>query len=104
MNTNVIMHLKLLLEHIEYYDRMGPFYIYGTEYVEDVRNKIKEMEAEDKINYDEEPVVACRYCKSLHILTDDEMNDHCSRCKSVNELITFNNIHEYNEFVNQKGE
>jgi len=79
---------------------MAPFPVYDTDWVKDIEKKIKEMENEDKINYDDEPVVACKYCKSLHIRTDDDMNDICFRCGSTNELIEFKNINEYNKFIN----
>jgi DNA-directed RNA polymerase subunit RPC12/RpoP len=58
-----------------------------------------ELENEKEINYDDEPVVACKYCKSLHIVTDEVGNDICMRCGS-NELKEFKNIHEYKEFLN----
>ena len=96
-------HLIKLLAHTKYYNEMAPFPPYDTEWVKDIENKIKEMENNDKIDYDEEPVVACRYCKNLYIVTDEDMNDHCWRCGSINELTEFKNIHEYNEFVNGRN-
>jgi DNA-directed RNA polymerase subunit RPC12/RpoP len=59
-----------------------------------------ELENEKEINYDDEPVVACKYCKSLHIVTDEVDNDICMRCGSINELKSFENIHKYKEFLN----
>lgn len=94
--------LKKLLEHLEYYNRMAPFPVYDTEYVDNVRLKIKKMEENNKTNYDDEPVVACKYCKSLHIETDELDNDVCMKCGSVNELQTFSNIYEYQKFINDK--
>jgi uncharacterized paraquat-inducible protein A len=80
---------------------MAPFPIYDTSYVEDLKTLIEKME--DKLNeYDKEPVVACRLCKSLHIRTDDEGNEHCYRCGSTNELIEFETIYDYNKFLNEQ--
>lgn len=84
---------------MEYYNLMTPFPFYDTEYVDNVRKYITKMESKeyDK-EYDKEPVVACKYCKSLHIRTDELDNDICFRCGSVNELIEFKNINEYFKF------
>lgn len=100
MNTKLNI-LKSLLEHLEYYNKLAPFPIYDTEYVECIKNKIKIMEDNNKINYDDEEVVACKYCKSLHIETDELDNDVCMKCGSVNELQTFKNIFEYKKFKEQ---
>ena len=99
MNQLTIKELKKLLEHLQYYNKLAPFPIYCTDYVNDVKNRIMELENETKTNYDNEPVVACKYCKSLHIVTDEVDNDICMRCGSVNELKEFKNIHEYKNFV-----
>lgn len=96
-------HLKNLWKHMDYYNKMSPFPIYDSEYVEDVK---KEVEKTEDIDYDEEPVVACKYCKSLHITThiqDNETYDVCNRCYTANELIEFPNIHEYNEYLLKHG-
>lgn len=45
--------------------------------------------------YDELPVVACKHCKSLHIITDEEENEHCMRCGSKNEIIIYKDIDDY---------
>lgn len=100
MNQKTIVYLKKLLEHLQYYNKLAPFPVYDTDYVNDVKNRIMELENEKEINYDDEPVVACKYCKSLHIVTDEVDNDICMRCGSVNELKEFKNIHEYKEFLN----
>lgn len=94
--------LKKWLEHLEYYNKMAPFPVYDTEYVENIRLKINKMENNNKINYDDEPVEACKYCKSLHIETDDLDNNVCMKCGSVNELIKFDNINLYLQFKNAK--
>lgn len=100
MNQLTIKELKKLLEHLQYYNKMAPFPVYDTDYVNDVKNRIMKLENETQTNYDNEPVVACKYCKSLHIVTDEVDNDICMRCGSVNELKEFKNIHEYKEFLN----
>ena len=84
---------------MKYYNSMAPFPVFDTSYVNDVENKLKQI-MEDKIkDYDNEPVVACRYCKSLHIKFDDLNNDVCMRCGSVNELKTYKNIYDYKEHL-----
>jgi len=47
--------------------------------------------------YDAMSVVACRYCKSLHIVNDDLENDICMRCGAVNEIDIYSNIDDYLE-------
>lgn len=104
MERKIETALKSLLSHLKYYDNLAPFPIYGSEYIEDVENKLREV-MEDKItNYDEEPVVACRFCKSLHIVSDEVDNNVCMRCGSINELQNFNNINEYLNFKNSKDD
>ncbi len=81
---------------------MSPFPVYDTDWVKDIENKIKMIKDNNKENYDELPVVACKYCKSLHIVTDEDSNDICFRCGSKNELKEFENIFEYEKFKNNK--
>lgn len=92
--------LIILLNHLRYYNKLSPFPVYDTDYVEDVENKLKEIMENNKYDYDEDPVEACRHCKSLHIKNDELDNGICFKCGSVNELITFSNIKEYNKFIN----
>ena len=99
MNQIILKFLKKLLEHLEYYNKMAPFPVYDTDYVKDIKQIIMNIENETQSNYDEEPVVACKYCKSLYIKYDDVNNDICMRCGSVNELKEFKNIYEYEKFV-----
>lgn len=98
-NKKTLIHLRKLYNHVVYYNKMAPFPVYCTDWVKDIKNEITKMEKEDKIDYDSEPVVACKYCKSLHIRTDEDMNDICFRCGSTNELTEFKNINEYNKFI-----
>lgn len=102
MNKQILKHLRKLYKHVEYYNKMSPFPVYDTEWVMDIKNKIKEME-NTKEDYDELPVDACRFCKHLHIVFDEDDNDHCMKCGSINELITFPNINEYLKFKNGKN-
>ena len=99
MNQIILQYLRKHLDHLLYYNKMAPFPVYDTEYVEEVKNIIMKLENENKIDYNDEPVVACKYCKSLHIVIDEVDNNICMRCGSVNELKEFKNIHEYKNFV-----
>ena len=99
MNQIILQYLREHLDHLLYYNKMAPFPVYDTEYVEEVKNIIMKLENENKIDYNDEPVVACKYCKSLHIVIDEVDNNICMRCGSVNELKEFKNIHEYKNFV-----
>ena len=99
MNQTTLEYLKKLLAHLEYYNLMAPFPVFDTEYVEYVKILIMDLENEKRINYDEQPVVACKYCNHLHIVFDEHDNDICMRCGSVNELREFKNINEYNTFI-----
>ena len=99
-----INYLYDLIKHLEYYNRMAPFPVYDTGYVMDVKNLVKEMEENDKIDYDNLPTVACKYCKNLHILVDDLENDVCMRCGAVNDTIIFKNYNEYENYVNGEQE
>lgn len=102
MNQIILQYLREHLNHLLYYNKMSPFNIYDSEYVEEVKNTIMKLENENKIDYNDEPVVACKYCKSLHIVIDGVDNNICMRCGSVNELKEFKNIHEYKNFVDNE--
>jgi len=103
MKTIVLNKLKKQLEHMEYYNLMAPFPVYDTEHVSLIIKKIKIME-NDKSNYDKEPVVACKHCKSLHILNDEIDNDICMKCGSVNDTIEYKNIYDYNTSTSKTDE
>jgi hypothetical protein len=104
MERKIEIILKNLLSHLKYYDDLAPFPIYGSEYIKDVEDKLKEVMGDKDKNYDEEPVVACRFCKSLHIVSDEVDNNVCMRCGSINELTEFKDINEYLKFKNSKDE
>lgn len=101
MSKVIIKHLRRLHSHMSYYNGMAPFPPFDTEYVEDIKNKIKEME-NSKENYDELPVVACKYCDHLNIQNDDVDNAICIKCGSINELREFKNIQEYLNYTDAK--
>lgn len=94
MSKLTLKQLKQQLQHVTYYNEMSPFPIYDTEYVENLKTKMDEI-TNSKQDYDELPVEACKECKSLFITVDDESNDVCMRCNTMNEVETFDNIHEY---------
>lgn len=96
MSKKTLIQLQKLLDHMIYYNRMAPFPVFDTDYVKEIENKIIKMK-EDKINYDNEPVLACRYCNNLHIIVDDVDNNICFRCNSVNEIQEFKTIFEWEE-------
>lgn len=82
-----------LIQHIEKFNRNSPFPLWDSYITDYLKNKY-EM---DDINYDEESVDCCEYCKNIHILKDEDGNDRCSRCNNVinDEFETFPNIFEY---------
>lgn len=101
-NKIILKHLRKLSKHLHYHNNSAPFPPYDSEYVECVDKLIKEIMEDKKQEYDEQPVVACKYCKSLHIKIDEDENDICMRCGSINELKQFSNIYEYNKFLDAR--
>jgi len=87
--------LKEALDHMEYYNNMAPFPIYDTGVVEELKDYIKIMEKAPKEEYDNIPVASCRHCLSAFIIVDENNNDICGRCGSVNEIEIYKNIHDY---------
>lgn len=102
MKSQKLKQLRLLSNHLHYYNGMAPFPPFDTEYVKDVDNLIKTMEENKEINYDEDPVWACRFCKKLRIEVDELGNDVCMHCGSVNETKEFKDIYEYLKFKNEQ--
>lgn len=100
MESKLTKEYDKIIKHMEKYNALAPFPVFDTEYVKDIIDKNKTMK-EDEKNYDSEPVVACRYCKSLHIEYDENGKDLCMRCGS-NELTWFENIHKYLDFKNDR--
>jgi hypothetical protein len=99
MNQINLKYLKELLTKIEYCNRMVPFPIYDTEYVNEIKTMIMKLEKDDDVNYDDDPVWACKYCDALVVPNcydiDDNNNERCLRCGSINETIEYKTIYEY---------
>jgi hypothetical protein len=105
MKNKIILRVyRKFLNHMRYYNKMAPFPVFDTEYVNEVENKINEIMNESVKDYDREPVVACRHCKSLHIVFDELDNNVCMRCGSVNELKEFKDIYEFKEWLVNKND
>lgn len=100
MNKVTLKYLGKLLSHVTYYNKLSPFPVYDTDWVQEIKDRIKQMK-NSKEDYDNEPVVACKYCKSLHIVNDEYENGYCYKCGSVNEFITYNNIFEYKNNIDK---
>lgn len=92
--------LESMLQHAKYTNSLMPFPYYDTEYIENIKKELKAMEGNKK-NYDDLPVVACKYCKSLWIENDDLDNEYCMRCGSVNDTVIKRNIDEYLKWKNK---
>ena len=100
MKKELLKHLNSMYKYVEYWNKMGPFPRYDTEWQIDIKNYINEIKMEKK-DYDEEPVFACKHCGTLVVPNqyevDDDGNEICQRCNSVNEVISYKDIFEYNK-------
>jgi hypothetical protein len=100
MNKEILKHLNSQYKHVEYYNKMTPFPFYDTEWQQDIKDKINEI-MDSKKDYDKEPVFACKHCGTLVVPNqyevDDDGNEICQRCNSVNEVAEYKNIFEYNK-------
>lgn len=100
MKKELLKHLNSMYKHVEYVNKMHVFPFYDTEWVQDIKNKINEI-MNDKKDYDKEPVFACKHCGTLVVPNqyevDDDGNEICQRCNSVNEVKEYSNIFEYNK-------
>jgi hypothetical protein len=100
MSKEILKQLNKLYKHVEYCNTYTPFPFYDTEWQQDIKNYINEIKMEKK-DYDKEPVFACKHCGTLVVPNqyevDDDGNEICQRCNSVNEVQTFANIFEYNK-------
>jgi hypothetical protein len=78
---------------------MSPFPLYDTEWQQNIKDKINEI-MNDKKDYDEEPVFACKHCGTLVVPNqyevDDDGNEICQRCNSINDIREYKDIFEYN--------
>lgn len=101
MSKEILKQLNKLYKHVEYYNKMAPFPPFCTEWQQDIKNKINEIKMNKDNDYDKEPVFACKHCGTLVVPNqyevDDDGNEICMRCGSVNEAIEYKNIFEYNK-------
>ena len=100
MKKELLKHLNSMYKYVEYWNKMGPFPRYDTEWQIDIKNYINEIKMEKK-DYDKEPAFACKHCGTLVVPNqyevDDDGNEICQRCNSVNEVISYKDIFEYNK-------
>ena len=100
MSKEILKQLNKLYKHVEYYNKMAPFPPFCTEWQQNIKDKINKI-MNDKKDYDKEPVFACKHCGTLVVPNqyevDDDGNEICQRCNSVNEVKEYSNIFEYNK-------
>ena len=100
MKKELLKHLNSMYKYVEYWNKMGPFPRYDTEWQSDIKNYINEIKMGKK-DYDKEPVFACKHCGTLVVPNqyevDDDGNEICQRCNSVNDVKEYKNIFEYNK-------
>ena len=101
MSKEILKQLNKLYKHVEYWNKMGPFPRYDTEWQQDIKNKLNEIKMNKDNDYDKEPVFACKHCGTLVVPNqyevDDDGNEICQRCNSVNEVTEYKDIFEYNK-------
>lgn len=100
MSKEILKQLNKLYKHVEYYNKMAPFPPFCTEWQQNIRDKINEIKMEKK-DYDKEPVFACKHCGTLVVPNqyevDDDGNEICQRCNSINDVKEYKDIFEYNK-------
>ena len=100
MSKEILKQLNKLYKHVEYYNKMAPFPPFCTEWQQNIRDKINEIKMEKK-DYDKETVFACKHCGTLVVPNqyevDDDGNEICQRCNSINDVKEYSNIFEYNK-------
>ena len=100
MSKEILKQLNKLYKHVEYCNTYTPFPFYDTEWQKDIKNYINEIKMEKK-DYDKEPVFACKHCGTLVVPNqyevDDDGNEICQRCNSINDVKEYSNIFEYNK-------
>ena len=101
MSKEILKQLNKLYKHVEYYNKMAPFPPFCTEWQQNIRNKINEIKMNKDNDYDKEPVFACKHCGTLVVPNqyevDDDGNEICQRCNSINNVKEYSNIFEYNK-------
>ena len=100
MKKELLKHLNSMYKYVEYRNIMAPFPPFCTEWQQNIKDKINEIKMEKK-DYDSEPVFACKHCGTLVVPNqyevDEDGNEICQRCNSVNEVVEYKNIFEYNK-------
>ena len=101
MSKEILKQLNKLYKHVEYWNKMGPFPRYDTEWQSDIKNYLNEIKMNKDNDYDKEPVFACKHCGTLVVPNqyevDDDGNEICQRCNSINDVKEYSNIFEYNK-------
>ena len=101
MSKEILKQLNKLYKHVEYVNKMNIFPYYDTEWVGDIKNYINKIEMNKDNDYDKEPVFACKHCGTLVVPNqyevDDDGNEICQRCNSINDVKEYSNIFEYNK-------
>ena len=101
MSKEILKQLNKLYKHVEYWNKMAPFPPFCTEWQQNIRDKINDIKMNKDNDYDKEPVFACKHCGTLVVPNqyevDDDGNEICQRCNSVNEVKEYSNIFEYNK-------
>ena len=101
MSKEILKQLNKLYKHVEYWNKMGPFPRYDTEWQIDIKNYINKIKMNKDNDYDKEPVFACKHCGTLVVPNqyevDDDGNEICQRCNSINDVKEYSNIFEYNK-------
>mgnify|MGYP003489839078 FL=1 len=100
MSKEILKQLNKLYNYVEYVNKMHVFPFYDTEWVQNIKDKINKI-MNDKKDYDKEPVFACKHCGTLVVPNqyevDDDGNEICQRCNSINDVKEYSNIFEYNK-------
>ena len=102
MNAQILKILHETQIYLEHCNRMAPFPVFDTGYIEDIKTRIENME-QSKMDFDEMPVAACKHCDNLWIENDEVENDVCMRCGAINELIIYPTIHDYLKAIKDEG-
>ena len=107
LNKDIEIYYKYckLLEKVICENLYTPFSIHDSEYIEELNKRLDNLkikiDMESKKDYDKEPVFACKHCGTLVVPNqyevDDDGNEICQRCNSVNDVKEYKNIFEYNK-------
>ena len=101
MSKEILKQLNKLYKHVEYWNKMGPFPRYDTEWQIDIKNYVNKIKMNKDNDYDKEPVFACKHCGTLVVPNqyevDDDGNEICQRCNSINDVKEYKDIFEYNK-------